>query len=635
MPERVGEQVLGHGSGQRVGDHQRRRRQIVGARLRVDAALEVAVAGQHRRHRQAALVDGLADGLRQRPGVADAGGAAVAHKVEAEGVQLALQAGGLQIVRHHLRSRCQRRLDPRLDREPQSVGVARQQPGGHQHAGVRRIGATGDGGDDDIAVPEAVVGSRHRHRAVQAGNAAAALFVHVGGGAGVVDGAFGTQKGLERRGRLGQRHPVLGPLGPGQRRLHRVQVQFDGVGEHRVGGRGVAPQPLGLGVGLHQRDPVGIAAGEGEIVDGGAADGEEAAGGAVLGRHVGDGGLIGQRQVVEAVAVELHELAHHALGAQHLGHGQHQVGGGGALLHPAGELHAHHLRDQHGDGLAEHGRLGLDAAHAPAQNRQAVDHGGVAVRAHHGIGVGHGGAVFAERPDHLRQVFQVHLMADAGSRRHHAEVVERLLPPAQEFIALAVALELHLHVLLERRRRAELVHHHRVVDDQVHGHLRVDLRRIGAERHHGVAHGREVDHGRNAGEVLHQHPGRPVGDLALRRAGLQPSADRLDVVDVDGAVVLPAQQVLQQNLERERQGRDVAERLGGGLQAVVVVAVVADGEGAAGVQGVMAKLGHEFSPPGGRDCTDSQAHFAEPVQSRNERWGAAGLCARSDLCEYP
>jgi hypothetical protein len=36
-------------------------------------------------------------------------------------------------------------------------------------------------------------------------------------------------------------------------------------------------------------------------------------------------------QVVQAVAVELDELADHALGPQHLHHGEHQVGGGGPL----------------------------------------------------------------------------------------------------------------------------------------------------------------------------------------------------------------------------------------------------------------------------------------------------------------
>ena len=46
------------------------------------------------------------------------------------------------------------------------------------------------------------------------------------------------------------------------------------------------------------------------------------------------------------------------------------------------------VRDQHRDGLAEHRRLGLDAAHAPAQHADAVDHRGVRVGAHQRVGVG-------------------------------------------------------------------------------------------------------------------------------------------------------------------------------------------------------------------------------------------------------
>ena len=44
----------------------------------------------------------------------------------------------------------------------------------------------------------------------------------------------------------------------------------------------------------------------------------------------------------------------------------------------------------------------------------------------------------------LGQILEVHLMHDADVRRHHAEIVERLLPPAQELVALAVALEFEL-----------------------------------------------------------------------------------------------------------------------------------------------------------------------------------------------
>jgi hypothetical protein len=49
---------------------------------------------------------------------------------------------------------------------------------------------------------------------------------------------------------------------------------------------------------------------------------------AVLGWGVG--GIEAEAAMVEAGAVELHELADHALLAQHLGDGEHEVGGGGA-----------------------------------------------------------------------------------------------------------------------------------------------------------------------------------------------------------------------------------------------------------------------------------------------------------------
>ena len=89
----------------------------------------------------------------------------------------------------------------------------------------------------------------------------------------------------------------------------------------------------------------------------------------------------------DAGAVELDKLADDAEFAQSLRHGQHEVGGGCALAQLAGQLVADHLRHQHGDGLAEHCGLCLDAAHAPAQNAEAVDHGGVRVGADERIGI--------------------------------------------------------------------------------------------------------------------------------------------------------------------------------------------------------------------------------------------------------
>ena len=66
-----------------IRDHQRRRREVAGPDLGMDAALEVAVARQHRRDHQVVVLDRLRDRCVERPAVADAGRAAVADEVEA------------------------------------------------------------------------------------------------------------------------------------------------------------------------------------------------------------------------------------------------------------------------------------------------------------------------------------------------------------------------------------------------------------------------------------------------------------------------------------------------------------------------------------------------------------------------
>src|ERR1019366_6084002 len=67
----------------------------------------------------------------------------------------------------------------------------------------------------------------------------------------------------------------------------------------------------------------------------------------------------------------------------------------------------------------------------------------------------------------------------------------------------------------------------------------------------------KVNHGRHAGEVLHQDAGWAEGDL-LAGLGLGvPAGQRFDVLCGDRSVALGAEQVLQQDLQREGKPRHV------------------------------------------------------------------------------
>ena len=147
---------------------------------------------------------------------------------------------------------------------------------------------------------------------------------------------FAGRRGGEARLGVGERDAILRPLGAGERRRHFAEVERQRVGEDRVGRQAGAVEPLRLGVGLDQRDARRLAARSLEIGDRLRVDREQAAGRAVFRRHVGEGRAVGDRHRVEAGAVELDELADHALLAQHLGDGQHQVGRGDAFAQLAG-----------------------------------------------------------------------------------------------------------------------------------------------------------------------------------------------------------------------------------------------------------------------------------------------------------
>ncbi len=554
--ERVAGQVDVHRAGQRVGDDQRRGRQVVHLDVRIDPALEVAVAGQDADHRQVTVVHTLADLLLQRAGVADAGGAPVPDQVEAEFVQVRSEPGTLVVVHDDLGARGEGGLDPRPAGQAALDGVAGQDRRADHHLRVGGVRTRGDRGDRDRTVVDLEAGAvRERHpgrvgRAVgdvtgdtvgRHGRVAGLVRERgrgVAGGEGLGAGlvrATVDQRGRGGRGGAGvvrkrraegglggtQGHSVLRAPRPGQRRLDRGQVELKGGRVHRLVA-GIVPQPLLLGVGLDQVDLLLGTAGQPQVGQCLRVHWEDRAGRAVLGAHVADGGPVRQRDVAHALAVELDETADHTVLAQLLGDGEDQVGGGGAGDELAGELEADHGRDEHADRLAEHGGLGLDAADTPAEHPEPVDHRGVAVGADQRVRVGQPAVGGVPGEDHPCEVLQVDLVDDPGVRRDDGEVVEGRLAPPQELVALTVAAELQLGVAGEGVRATEDVRDDRVVDHQLGGRQRIDLRRVPAEGHHGLAHSGEVDHARHPGEVLHDHPSRCELDLLARFGGRVP-----------------------------------------------------------------------------------------------------------------
>ena len=123
--------------------------------------------------------------------------------------------------------------------------LARQQAGADHHARIGGVGAGGDRGDHHVAMAEIVLAAFDRHALLRFRRLAEFLVHRIG----------------KARFHVLERDAVLRPLRAGERRLDRVEIELEHVGEDRIG-RGLgAVHALRLGVGLDQRDALGRAAG--------------------------------------------------------------------------------------------------------------------------------------------------------------------------------------------------------------------------------------------------------------------------------------------------------------------------------------------------------------------------------------
>src|SRR4029077_2064148 len=104
----------------------------------------------------------------------------------------------------------------------------------------------------------------------------------------------------------------------------------------------------------------------------------------------------------------------------------------------------------------------------------------------------------------------------SDSRRNELERLESLLTPFKKLVTLAIALELHVQIEFQRARRTEEIDLHRVIDNQIDRHERLDDLWVASEPLHSAAHRRKVDNQRDSGEVLQNNARNDEWDLLVR-----------------------------------------------------------------------------------------------------------------------
>ncbi len=238
----------------------------------------------------------------------------------------------------------------------------------------------------------------------------------------------------------------------------------------------------------------------------------------------------GSRQMLHRRTAEFDHRREHVGTAQKSGQREHDVGAHHAGARRADEAAADDARHRQADRLPEHRGRRLDAADAPAEHAEPVDHRRVAVHPDEAVGKREPAAVPLGAGDDLRQVLDVDLMDDAVARRHHAQIVELRHRPLHDAEPLAVALQLRVEVARERIGRAGEVDANRMVDHEIGRYHRIDASRVEAARRHRVAQSGEIDQQRNAGGIRHQHPERMESHLAAERRRVGPARQRGDVV---------------------------------------------------------------------------------------------------------
>ena len=161
----------------------------------------------------------------------------------------------------------------------------------------------------------------------------------------------------------------------------------------------------------------------------------------------------------------------------------------------------------------------------------------------------------------FRQIFEIHLVNDANTRRNELESFESLLSPLQKLITLAIALEFHFQVELQRPRGTEEIHLHRVIDHKIDRYERLDDFWIAAELFHGGTHRGEIHHERHAGEILQDDARDNERNFRIRRGFCVPIRECLDIFASDFFPIAVPHHGFEHDPNAHRQPRNFADAL--------------------------------------------------------------------------
>ena len=136
-------------------------------------------------------------------------------------------------------------------------------------------------------------------------------------------------------------------------------------------------------------------------------------------------------------------------------------------------------------------------------------------------------------------------MTNASARWNNAEAAESLLTPFQKYVAFMVTFHLQTDVFAESIVVTKVIDGDGVVNDEVYRGQGVNLSCIAPETLNGFTHSRQIHHRWHAGEILHQHSGRAIGNFSVCMSIFQPPCQSLDILLGNRVAILPAQEVFQ------------------------------------------------------------------------------------------